>query len=153
MKTLRQLIYEWLAAVVGAAEDGSQLAGAQVCGTAWDPVESEKVLMVGPIKSKSLAPDAGAEEMLDCDAEVVVILLKRVGEALAPADYAEAYDAAELMGKALAGAVIEDMTLGDRVGDCLPDELARTVDKVQEVPHGIGNLKLKVNQTEQLLGE
>ena len=157
MITLRQKLEEWLNAVVGAAADGSLLAGAQVCGTAWDAVEQAKALMVGPIDSGSLAPDAGIEEVLDFDVKATVIIVVTVAAAdeaagPQPAEYAAAYDTAELIGKRLAQMVVDgDTTLGGRVGDCLPGKLLRTIDKVSEVPCGYANLVLRINETGQLL--
>ena len=155
MSTLRGKIEEWLNDVVGGAADGSPLAGAQVCGTAWDAVEQPKALMVGPIESKGLAPDAGAETMLDCDATaVIVIVIPVAAEEPRPSDFAAAYDQAELMGKALGAAIVDgDTTLGGRVGDCLPGKLGRTIDKVVETPCGYANLVLRINETGQLLEE
>lgn len=155
MSTLRGKLESWLVAVVAGAAAGSPLEGAQVCGTAWDAVEQSKALMVGPIEAKGLAPDAGAETMLDCDVSaVVVIVVPITAEEPLPSDNAAAYDTAELMGKALARAIFDGgTTLGGRVGDCLPGKLGRTIDKVTEIPCGYANLVLRINETGQLLEE
>lgn len=155
MSTLREKLESWLNEVVAAAAPGSPLDGAQVCGTAWDAVEQPTALMVGPIVARGLAPDAGAETVLDCDVEAaVVIIVPITAEEPQPSDYAAAYDLSEEMGKALAVAIFDgDTTLGGRVGDCLPGKLGRTLDKVAEAMCGYANLILRINETGQLLEE
>lgn len=145
------LVEEWLTAEIAAAAPGDVLEDVQVAETDFSGIKRSKCVMIGPCQSY-LSPSWAADDAAEFDGNLRLVIYTRVDDRKTDSSYREARETAISVGKAIATKIFSDNTLGGRVLDCLPRQLARGgFDAPDRQPLAVANLYLQVNQTGQVM--
>lgn len=150
MTTVRKSGYEYVKEIVEAAASGETLYSVDVHQTSFDAVTKTRTVQTGPCTS-SMAPEAGAEEMGEYDAKLILIILVKVADRKSGPSFDAAMEDAFAIAKAIGLKVANDNSLGGRVLDCLIGRVVSDFTPVENHPHALVNLPLFINQTGQLL--
>lgn len=146
---IEELIFEFLEPVIAAAQSDSNnpLYGVELHDTEYRPITDEHhdYVQIGSCDSE-LAPNPGATEMLEFDANVILICLAKVlGKERS--DRHAARKRVVAITKAVAQLFCEDPTMGDRVNLCRVMRCPRDWASVNSNPYAVANVPLLVNES------
>lgn len=143
-KSPSTIVFEFAEAVVAAAVADTILDNAELLDSAWQEITTDKGIVVSNSEF-DLAPRQ-QNEISIYDALVIIGIYYRI-PGTDTTDRAEARDKCFEMAEALAAAIYDDMSLGDRVCDCL---LLRATDGMKSSTsdtYAIINLPIILNPT------
>lgn len=144
--SLEKIVYDFLKALVEAAEDGDVLRGAQVSENTYEAVSKVKCIQIGPCESEP-APAPQAEEMTEFDGMLTLVILRKVADKANPHSFTEAREEALDIARAIGVAIANDQDLSGALQLALTKKVRRTFTTVGNHPHALANLDLILNPT------
>ncbi len=137
--------HDFVEGALEAAVDGDPLHEAELHDTLYRRITKPFGIRIGDGES-SLTPSSGAEEILEHDGEVPIVIYSRV-EGPDRRDRKAARSRMLDVAKAVAKLFLNDPTMGGRVNDSRVTKCLRGWDEFETIPYSVANMSLLVNET------
>lgn len=146
MKPAESLVYEFIAGLVEAADEDTDLFELEVHDTVFQKITQEAGIRVADGTSTLSPGPGGAMKEFDADVEVVVFV--RIPKET-PKSRLESRDRAFTITAALVAAIVASNTLGNRVCDCTVWPVARGYDNYNSAAYAVVSIPLVINSSGQ----